>query len=224
MEGHLGGGGRRRHQISHRRREEVSGTLILEKNLKKQLLIAAGALAASMSFGAMAADTYQLDPNHTYPSFEADHFGGVSTWRGKFNKSSGTVTLDRAAKTGTVNVTIDATSIDTGNDKLNEHLQKAEFFDVAKFPTAVYKGTSIKFDGDTPTEVVGTLTLHGVTKPLNLKVESFKCFQNPMLKKEVCGTEASATFDRGDYGMDYGKAYGFSLKTTLHIQAEGIKQ
>ncbi|KMZ11661.1 Protein yceI precursor [Candidatus Burkholderia humilis] len=178
-----------------------------------------------MSFSALAADTYKLDPNHTYPSFEADHFGGVSTWRGKFNKSSGDVTLDRAAKTGTVNVTIDISSIDTGNDKLNEHLQKAEFFDAAKFPTTEYKGTSIKFIGlVTPSEVVGTLTMHGVTKPMNLKIEHFKCFMNPMMKKEVCGVEVTTTFDRGDFGMDYGKSYGFSLKTVLHIQAEGVKQ
>ena len=168
--------------------------------------------------------TYKIDPAHTYPSFEADHFGGVSTWRGKFNKSSGEVTLDRAAKTGTVNVTIDLSSVNTGNVKLDEHLQKAEFFDVAKYPTAEYKGTSIKFDGDKPSEVIGTLTMHGVTKPINLKVESFKCFVNPMMKKEVCGVEATTTFDRGDFGMDYGKAYGFSLKTVLHIQAEGVKQ
>nr|WP_244814409.1 YceI family protein [Caballeronia sp. Lep1P3] len=192
--------------------------------MNKLSMIVAGALAAGVSFSAMAADTYQLDPNHTYPSFEADHFGGVSTWRGKFNKSSGTVVLDRAAKTGTVDVTIDVSSINTGNAKLDEHLQKAEFFDAAKYPTAVYKGTSIRFDGDKPVEVVGSLTMHGVTKPLNLKVESFKCFVNPMMKKEVCGTEATATFDRGDFGMDYGKSYGFSLKTVLHIQAEGVKQ
>ena len=192
--------------------------------MKKFSMIAAGALAAGLSFSAMAADTYQLDPNHTYPSFEADHFGGVSTWRGKFNKSSGTVVLDRAAKTGTMDVTIDVSSINTGNAKLDEHLQKAEFFDAAKYPTAVYKGTSIRFDGDKPAEVVGSLTMHGVTKPLNLKIESFKCFVNPMMKKEVCGTEATATFDRGDFGMDYGKTYGFSLKTVLHIQAEGVKQ
>jgi len=191
---------------------------------KKQLLIAAGALLAGMSFNAMAADTYQLDPNHTQPSVEADHFGGVSSWRGKFNKSSGTVTLDRAAKTGTVEATIDIASINTGNAKLDEHLKKDEFFDVAKYPTAVYKGTSIKFDGDKPVEVIGTLTMHGVTKPLNLKLESFKCIQHPVLKREVCGTEATAVFDRGDFGMDYGKSYGFSLKTTLHIQAEGVKQ
>jgi polyisoprenoid-binding protein YceI len=192
--------------------------------VKKQLLIAAGALIAGMSFNAMAADTYQLDPNHTYPSFEADHFGGISVWRGKFKKSSGTVTLDRAAKTGTVDVTIDTASIDTGNDKLDKHLQTPEFFDAAKYPTATYKGTQIRFDGDTPVEVVGTLTLHGVTKPLNLKIESFKCFINPMLKREVCGTESTATFDRADFGIDWGKSYGFNTKTVLHIQAEGVKQ
>ncbi|BCF91854.1 MULTISPECIES: YceI family protein [Paraburkholderia] len=192
--------------------------------MKKQLLIAAGALIAGMSFNAMAADTYQLDPNHTYPSFEADHFGGISVWRGKFKKSSGTVTLDRAAKTGTVDVTIDTTSIDTGNDKLDKHLQTPEFFDAAKYPTATYKGTQIRFDGDTPVEVIGTLTLHGVTKPLNLKIESFKCFINPMLKREVCGTESTATFDRADFGIDWGKSYGFNTKTVLHIQAEGVKQ
>ena len=194
--------------------------------MKKQLLIAAGALVAGMSFNAMAAvDTYQLDANHTYPSFEADHFGGISVWRGKFKKSNnGTVTLDRAAKTGTVDVTIDTASIDTGNDKLDKHLQTPEFFDAAKYPTATYKGTQIRFEGDTPVEVIGTLTLHGVTKPLNLKIESFKCFVNPMLKREVCGTESTATFDRADFGMDWGKAYGFNTKTVLNIQAEGVKR
>ena len=194
--------------------------------MKKTLLFAAaGALFAALSFNAMAEEvTYQLDPNHTSPSFEADHFGGISVWRGKFTKSSGTVTLDRAAKKGTLDATIDMTSIDIGNDKLNGELKSAEFFDADKFPTATYKGTSMKFKGDVPVEVVGELTLHGVTKPLNLKIESFKCFTNPMLKKEVCGTESTATFDRGDFGVDYGKAYGFKMKTTLHIQAEGVKQ
>ena len=192
--------------------------------MKKHLLIVAGALASTLSFGAFAADTYQLDPAHTYPSFEADHFGGLSVWRGKFTKTTGTVTLDRAAKAGTVDVTIDPASIQTGNPKLDDHLKTNEFFDVAKFPTATYKGTSIKFDGDKPVEVDGTLTMHGVTKPLSLKIESFKCMQHPVLKREVCGVEASASFDRAAFGMDFGKAYGFSMDTKLHIQAEGVKQ
>ena len=192
--------------------------------MKKHLLIAAGVLASTLSFGAFAADTYQLDPNHTFPSFEADHLGGLSVWRGKFTKTSGTVTLDRAAKTGTVDVTIDPASIQTGNTKLDDHLRSDAFFDVTKFPTATYKGTDIKFDGDKPVEVVGTLTIRGVTKPVNLKIESFKCMQHPVLKREVCGVEASTSFDRSAFGMEFGKSYGFSMDTKLHIQSEGIKQ
>ncbi|MEM5364571.1 YceI family protein [Paraburkholderia azotifigens] len=188
------------------------------------LLIAAGALASSIAAGAFAADTYQLDPTHTYPSFEADHMGGVSTWRGKFTKSSGTVTLDRAAKTGTVEVTVDTSSVQIGNTKLEEHLRSPDFFDVAKYPTATYKGTAIRFDGDTPVAVDGQLTLKGVTKPVNLKIESFKCIQHPVLKREVCGVEAAGEFNRADFGMDFGTKSGFSMKTVLHIQAEGIKQ
>ncbi|QGZ55462.1 YceI family protein [Paraburkholderia acidiphila] len=184
----------------------------------------AASLAAFVATPALAATTtYNLDPMHTYPSFEADHFGGVSVWRGKFTKSTGTVTLDRAAKTGTVDVTIDASSIDTGNSQLDKHVSSAEFLDTAKYPTATYKGTSIRFDGDKPVEVIGTFTLHGVTKPLNLKIDSFKCFQNPMLKREVCGADASAQFDRADYGVNWGQSYGFKTATTLQIQVEGVK-
>src|SRR3978361_1389962 len=194
--------------------------------MKKHLLAASiGAVALAVSFGAMAEEvTYQRDPAHTYPSFEADHFGGISTWRGKFDKSTGTVTIDRAAKKGTLEATIDMTSVAIGNDKLNGELKSAQFFDTDKFPTATYKGTSMKFKGDVPVEVIGELTFHGVTKPVKLKIESFKCFTNPMLKKEVCGTESTGTFDRADFGVDYGKAYGFRMKTTLHIQAEGVRQ
>lgn len=187
-------------------------------------MIAAGALAAALSFPAFAdVSTYQFDPTHTYPSFEADHFGGLSVWRGKFDKSSGTVTLDRAAKTGTVDVTTQLASISTGNTKLDEHLQTNEFFDVAKYPDAVYKGT-VKFKGDKPAEVVGNLTLHGVTKPLTLKIDSFKCMPHPMLKREVCGIDAVGEFNRDDFGLDYGKQYGFKMQTKLLITAEAVKQ
>lgn len=187
-------------------------------------MIAAGAFAAALSFPAFAdVSTYQFDPTHTYPSFEADHFGGLSVWRGKFDKSSGTVTLDRAAKTGTVDVTTQLASISTGNTKLDEHLQTNEFFDVAKYPDAVYKGT-VKFKGDKPAEVVGNLTLHGVTKPLTLKIDSFKCMPHPMLKREVCGIDAVGEFNRDDFGLDYGKQYGFKMQTKLLITAEAVKQ
>jgi polyisoprenoid-binding protein YceI len=192
--------------------------------LKKVLMIAAGALAALLSFSAFAdVSTYQLDPEHTYPSFEADHIGGLSVWRGKFDKSQGTMTLDRAAKTGTVEVATDIASVHTGSTKLDQSLQSDQFFGASKFPEATYKGT-IKFEGDKPASVVGNLTMHGVTKPLTLTIDSFKCMPHPMLKREVCGVDAVGEFDRSDFGVDFGKAYGFSMKTKLLISAEALKQ
>ena len=192
--------------------------------MKKHPMIALGALAASLSLSAFAdVSTYQFDPDHTYPSFEADHIGGLSVWRGKFDKSRGTVTLDRAAKTGTVAVTTDIASVHTGSAKLDQVLQSNQFFDASKFPEATYKGT-IKFEGDKPASVVGNLTMHGVTKPLTLTIDSFKCMPHPMLKREVCGVDAVGEFERSDFGVDYGNAYGFSMKTKLLISAEALKQ
>lgn len=178
-------------------------------------------LAAAASTSAMAADSYTIDPSHTYPSFEADHMG-LSVWRGKFTKTSGTITLDRAAKTGTMDITIDASSVDFGHAKLNEHVKSPDVFDVQKFPTATYKGSSIKFDGDKPVAVEGELTLHGVTKPVQLQITKFTCIQNPVLKREVCGADASATFNRADFGVSFGVPR-FSPETKLAIQVEAIK-
>jgi polyisoprenoid-binding protein YceI len=180
-------------------------------------------LAATLATGAFAADTYKIDPTHTYPSFEADHFGGLSVWRGKFNKSEGSIVVDRAAKSGNVDIVIDTTTIDFGNDKLNEHAKKDEMFDVAKFPTATYKGKLV-FNGDHPASVNGELTLHGVTKPVTLTINKFKCIQHPMLKREVCGADASATFNRSDFDVAYGTQMGFSPEVKLAIQVEAVKQ
>jgi polyisoprenoid-binding protein YceI len=181
-------------------------------------------LAAALSTGAFAAaDTYKIDATHTYPSFEADHFGGLSVWRGKFNKTEGSVTYDKAAKAGSVDLTIDTNSIDFGNDKLNEHAKGGEMFDTAKFPTATYKGKLV-FKGDAPATVDGQLTLHGVTKPVTLTVNKFKCMVNPMTKKEVCGADASGTFKRSDFGVSYGESYGFNMDVKLAIQVEAVKQ
>lgn len=190
-------------------------------------LFTAALLASSVGVFSLAAQaapaTYNLDPSHTYPSFEADHFGGLSVWRGKFNKSSGRVVIDRAAKTGSVEVTVDTASINFGMEKMDTHARSEEMFDVAKYPTAVYKGTFSSFNGDVPTAVKGDLTLHGVTKPVTLTINSFKCIINPMLKREVCGVDASAQLNRKDFGISYGEAYGFKQEVKLLIQAEGIK-
>jgi polyisoprenoid-binding protein YceI len=182
------------------------------------------ALLALMTGSAMAAPvTYDIDPNHTYPSFEADHFGGLSIWRGKFDKSTGTIVYDKEKALGTVEITVDASSIDFGHAKLNEHAKSAEIFDVAKYPTAVYKGKLAKFKDGAPTEVEGELTLHGVTKPVTLTINQFKCMVNPMSKKEVCGADASASFKRSDFGVDFGEKYGFKQEVKLQIQVEGVR-
>jgi polyisoprenoid-binding protein YceI len=184
--------------------------------------IVLASLGALLTAGAFAAPvTYVLDPSHTYPSFEADHMGGLSVWRGKFTKTSGSVVYDKAAKSGSINVTVDMSSVDFGMAKLDEHARSAELFDVAKYPTATYTGKFTQFNGDTPTEAQGTLTMHGVTKPLTLTIDSFMCKQNPMSKKEVCGADAKASFDRSDYGINFGDKYGFKMAVKLAIQVEG---
>jgi polyisoprenoid-binding protein YceI len=180
---------------------------------------------AMLAGTAMAAPvTYKIDPAHTYPSFEADHMGGLSVWRGKFDTSSGTVVLDKDKSTGTVDVTVDASSIDFGHAKLNEHAKTPDMFDTAKFPTATYKGTLEGFKNGAPTEVKGELTLHGVTKPVTLKIDKFLCKPNPMTKKEVCGADATAMINRGDFGIGYGGNFGFNMETKLAIQIEAIRQ
>jgi polyisoprenoid-binding protein YceI len=188
--------------------------------MKKLLAIAVLATSAT-AFAAPA--TYNLDPSHTYPSFEADHMGGLSIWRGKFNTSSGKVVLDRAAKTGTVEVTVQTASINFGHAKMDEHARGPDLFDVEKYPTAVYKGKFSAFNGDVPTEVQGELTLHGITRPVTLTINRFLCKPHPMLKREACGVDASAQINRKDFGVSYGEAYGFDMGVKLLIQAEGIR-
>jgi polyisoprenoid-binding protein YceI len=187
-------------------------------------LLAGTALAALTNAASAAPVTYKIDPAHTYPSFEADHMGGLSVWRGKFDSSSGTVVYDKDAGTGTVDITVDASSIDFGHAKLNEHAKTPEMFDVAKYPTATYKGTLAEFKNGAPTQVKGELTLHGITKPVTLKIDKFLCKPNPMTKKEVCGADATTTINRGDFGIDYGKQFGFKMDTKLAIQVEAVRQ
>jgi polyisoprenoid-binding protein YceI len=199
----------------HYLRNDSMNTLTRMAQLGAALVLTSSALAAP--------STYNIDPAHTYPSFEADHMGGLSIWRGKFNQTTGVVTLDTAAKTGTVNVLIDVKSINFGLDKMNEHALSADMFDAAKYPTATYRGTLADFTDGKPGVVNGELTLHGVTKPLQLQIKQFLCKENPMSKKEVCGADAYGTFKRNDFGIDYGAAFGFKMDVTLRISVEAVK-
>lgn len=176
-------------------------------------------LAAALTAPAFAADTYTVDPKHTFPNFEVNHLG-YSLQRGRFDRTSGTLVLDRAARTGSVNITIDAASVDTGLEELEKHLKGEEFFNTAKFPSITFKSTRFFFTGDRLTGVEGDFTLLGVTKTVGLSVDLFKCAPNPMLKKEVCGANATGSIKRSDFGMTkYVPFVSDEVKITLSIEA-----
>jgi polyisoprenoid-binding protein YceI len=180
------------------------------------------ALALVASGSVLAAPvSYTIDPAHTYPSFEADHMG-ISVWRGKMNKNAGTVVMDRAAGTGTVEIVIDLASIDFGLPVMNAWATGKDFFNVKKSPRATYKGILEKFVDGNPTQVGGTLTLNGQTHPVNLSIHLFKCIPHPMLKRELCGADASGSFKRDAFGLSAGKDYGFSMDVGLRIQVEAV--
>jgi polyisoprenoid-binding protein YceI len=193
------------------------------KSLSVVLITMLGGTSLLGAAATAAPTTYTIDPDHTHPAFEVDHFGGLSVWRGNFKKTTGTVILDTAAKTGSVDAIIDTASIDFAHDKLNEHVSSPEMLDVVKYPTAEYKGQFVEFNEGGPKTILGNLTLHGVTKPVTLTINSFKCIDHPMLKKQVCGADATGTFNRADFGVNYGQQYGFNQNVLLRIQVEGVK-
>lgn len=186
----------------------------------KKTLIAA-AFAAFFAGQAMAApQTYALDPSHSFPRFSYDHMG-MSKQILRFNKTTGTVVLDKAAKQANVDVTIDMTSIDTGFDMFDSHIQGADFLDTAKFPTATFKSTKVVFDGDKPVSIEGDLTIKGITKPVTLTVTSFFNGAHPMLKKDAIGANATTVIKRSEFNA--GKfAPGVGDDVTLDIALEAI--
>ncbi len=183
-------------------------------------------LALLMTFSlaqvAQAADTYETDSNHTFARFSYSHLG-YSTQLSRFDKVSGTITLDTAAKTGSADITVDPRSVTTGSEHLNEHLQEEAFFDSDKYPVIHFVGKSMKFDGNTPTEVDGELTIKGITRPVALQITSFKCMPHPMLKKFACGADAVTHLKRTDFNMaKYVPYVGDDVTVTLSVEA--VKQ
>jgi polyisoprenoid-binding protein YceI len=191
--------------------------------MRKTLL----ALAAVSSLLAVTANatsgTYAIDPGHTYATFEIGHFG-TSTNRGRMDKKEGTVVFDRAAKTGKVDISIDATSVNTGNEVLNKEIAGPGIFNAAAYPTIKFSGDKLSFEGDKVTQVAGTLTLLGKTLPVTLKANHFNCYQNPMVKREVCGGDFETTIDRTQWGLNYGLDWGFPKEVRLVIQVEAVQQ
>lgn len=189
--------------------------------MPKRALYAVAALSLALPAFAETV-TYQLDPRHTHPSIELDHFG-ISTWRGTFDETSGTVVIDRAAKTGSVDISVKAGSIDFGLAAMDDTAKSADFLDVARYPTVTYAG-KIEFAGDEPRAIVGDITLHGVTKPLTLDIVRSKCIEHPFYKKEVCGADVQGTLDWTAFDMRRTPSNaGIAAKMTLRIQVEGMR-
>jgi polyisoprenoid-binding protein YceI len=183
------------------------------------------AAVATLAAGAVQAEsgTYAMDPTHTFVTFEIGHFG-TSTNRARFDKKAGNVQLDKAAKSGKVEVTIDTTSVNSGTAAFDKHLQSPDLFDAAKYPTIKFVSDKFVFNGDKVSEVTGSLTLLGKTQPVTLKANQFNCYVNPMLKREVCGGDFETTIDRTAFGMNYGIDWGFPKNVRLVIQVEAVKQ
>jgi polyisoprenoid-binding protein YceI len=191
-------------------------------------MLAAVALALPLA-AAAAPETYKLDEHHTFPNFMINHLG-YSTVFGRFNKSSGSFTVDFQAKSGSVEMNIDAASIDTGDHERNglprtrdEHLRTADFFNVAEFPRITFKSNGVKFNGDAVSEIDGQITMLGVTKPLTLKLEHWKCGPHPFTKKLMCGGNAVGALKRSEFGVKYGVP-AISDEVKLNISFEAYKQ
>ena len=184
-------------------------------------LIAAAILATSAVAHAENA-TYAIDPTHTFVTFEAAHFG-TSTLRGRFDKKEGVITLDKAAKTGTVKVTIDMSSVSVGVPPMEGSLKGKGYFNVAEFANATFTADKFSFDGDKVSEVAGTLTMLGKTQPVTMKATRFNCYLNPVVSRETCGGDFETTIARSQFGMTNGMAFA-SDNIRLLIQVEAIKQ
>lgn len=177
-------------------------------------------LVTAASASALAApETYSVDGSHTFPRFSYNHFG-MSTQLSRFNTTTGTVTLDKAAKTGAVDITIDMKSVDTGFATFDEHIQGEDFLHTAKYPTATFKSTKVKFDGDKPVAIDGNLTIKGVTKPVTLKVTNFTNMPHPMLKKDAIGADATVVIKRSEFNAGkYAPHVGDDVTITVSLEA-----
>ncbi len=183
------------------------------------------AAAATLAAGTVHAEsaTYAVDPTHTFVTFEISHFG-ASTNRGRFDKKTGSIEFDRAGKSGKVDMSIDASSVNSGTPPFDKHLKGPDIFNATEHPQIRFVSDKFSFNGDKVSEVTGQLTLLGKTHPVTLKATQFNCYQSPMLKREVCGGDFETTIDRTQWGMNYGIDWGFTKSVRLVIQVEAVKQ
>jgi polyisoprenoid-binding protein YceI len=183
-----------------------------------RLLLAASALTAVTACIA-AQEAYTADPNHTVPSFEVTHGGDFTITRGMFQKTAGKITLDRTAKTGSIEIVVDTTSVSTGHARRDELLRSDSYFNVSRFPSMTFRSQNLRFSGDKPVSAEGELTLLGISKPVSLAIASFKCRPHPVNKRDQCGADGTAQIKRSEFGMTRLSSAGDDVKILFQIEA-----
>lgn len=191
--------------------------------MRKSLFAIATTLALSSGLAQAQSAAYGIDPTHTFVTFEIGHFG-TTTNRVRFDKKEGTIAFDRAGKSGKVEISINVASVNSGTAAFDKHLQSADLFNAAQYPTVKFVSDKFAFNGDKVAEIAGSLTLLGKTQPVTLKANQFNCYQSPMLKREVCGGDFETTIDRTAFGLNYGVDWGFPKNVRIVVQVEAIKQ
>lgn len=191
--------------------------------MHRRIAAIAAVAASGFAVPSAAQDVYVGDPSHTFAHFQTGHLG-IAWVHGRFNKTpTARITLDRAARQGSIDVVIDTASVDTGHEARDKHVRGPDYLDVEKFPTITFKSNALKFDGDTLVSAAGDLTIMGVTRPVELKVTMFRCIQHPANKRDVCGAEASTAIKRAEWGLKRG-ATGIGDDVRIVIQIEAYKQ
>lgn len=187
--------------------------------MKKTIL--ALIIGSTLSFTATAADSYTVDPRHSFPSFEISHLG-FSIQRGRFNQTSGKILLDPESSTGKINIAIETASISTGLAELEKHLRSNDFLDADRYPQITFVSDKLSFNKGQLVAADGLLTLHGITKPVHLTVDHFYCGMNLIAMKYTCGANATTTIKRSDFGVDK-YVPKVADEVNIAIQIEAIK-
>lgn len=168
-----------------------------------------------------APEEFTVDPTHTYPGFAVVHLG-ISTQRGRFDRTTGTIVIDRVTGKGSIEIAIDTPSISTGSSKLDAVLRGEDFFHVEQHPRIAYKSNALEFESGVPRKAFGEFTLLGVTKPVTLAIDHFACTRLPFLVRTTCGADVSATISRSAFGMNRFTAF-ISDDVKIFIQIEAVK-
>ena len=183
-------------------------------------------IAAALAFTTLAVTTamaapktFEIDGSHTFPRFSYSHFG-YSTQVSRFDSTTGTVVFDADAKTGSVDISIDMKSVNTGFADFNGHIQGEDFLDTAKFPKATFKSTKVNFQDGKPSSIEGQLTIKGITKAVTLTVTSFQAMAHPMLKKDAIGANAFTVIKRSEFNAGkYAPYVGDEVRIDIALEA-----